>query len=118
MFTADTIRKTVFDAVFHLAAEYEDQLKYLNSEPKIALPVDELAIEFGECLLVVNSNKNLQVSFSDEELLVLSEIDAFLKEISGEKNATLWTLEALRGSWEWRHVRDRAGYLIDLSRTG
>lgn len=114
MFTPVTIRKTVFHAVCRLAASFEEQLVWLDRYPVIKLPVDELAIDFGEHLLVVHSNTELRTKFSDDEIKFLTEIDNFLDNISGEQNKSLWTLEALENSSERRHVRECANYLKDI----
>jgi hypothetical protein len=69
--------------------------------------VDELAMEVGEGTL-------LAPQFVDEGWLPaetlepLRVLDAALEKMSGEDNAHLWTLEALRTAPEWAECRKLA----------
>ena len=54
------------------------------------------------------------VILSDDQRSSLRALDDYLDSISGEKNAAIWTEEALRAGLEWEEVRRRARKILDL----
>ena len=96
-----------------MAADPENQILYLRSDPNIPLlPVDELALEFDDIFQVMRSNDELNVKFTKNELSLLDQLDAYLERCSGEENADLWTFKALADAEEWKFIRSLAKRII------
>lgn len=94
-----------------LSAGGEEQLTALSS---MGVPdvVDELALNFDDDVRLVDS------MVEDGELggaakAAAANLDRQLGNMSGEKNAHLWTPEALRTSPEWSELRRLAGHLLE-----
>ena len=96
-----------------LTSSADEQVKWLKKEEKFWLPVDELALEFNERFILVDSEKE-KCGLSDDLVKCLNRLDESLTKMSGEHNAELWTYEALAQSQEWADVRVLASQCINL----
>jgi hypothetical protein len=101
----------------NLAAEADEQIAYLRtifagtpySELDEKIPVDELALEFGDmCLGIKSPERYRRLGLSRSVIDKLLEIDATLGSMGGHPNPGLWVGRALRDSQRWRDVRERA----------
>ena len=93
-------------AVRWLSQEADEQLAELR---RLGCPdvVDELALQFHDQAIMADQLHNLG-GISREQLEVVRRIDKLLEDMSGEANAELWTVEALRTSPMWAQVRTLA----------
>ncbi len=107
----------------NLAAEADEQIAYLRtifpetpySESDEQIPIDELALEFGDmCLGIKNSERYRQLGLSRSVIDKLLEIDAMLGSMGGYPNPGVWAGRALKDSQHWRDVRERARSCEDL----
>ena len=85
-----------------LAENPDEQLRYLSLLGNLLL-TDELAIQFGDSVLLLNQVVDAGL-ISEETAGVLRAINEKLEAISGPSKARYWTPEALR-SVEWTEVR-------------
>ena len=83
-----------------LAAPAEQQIARY---PQVAVTADELALEFNDALLLLESEA---IKLNGDQLAMLLALDAFLNQMSGAERAELWTSDALRSAPEWIEVRE------------
>ncbi|GII96507.1 hypothetical protein [Sinosporangium siamense] len=91
-------------ALKRLSAPCEEQVSILEG---IGVPVDELALDFDSAVhtLWVLSEAGL---ITGELVAPLNEINGLLSAISGEENASYWTVAALCHEDVWNEVRQRS----------
>ena len=85
------------------SADVQDQyLRQLGTAPS----ADELALEFSDAL--ESARGNLPEALRE----AAAALDRQLDLMSGDANASLWNLDALRVSPEWKKVRELAVGLL------
>lgn len=90
-----------------LGSSPEEQEKYINSLGDRFKAYDELALEFEDLFIAIES-----------PTIGLQELDDLLDKMSGSKKESLWTHEGLVSSPEWAEVRRRANdCLLELEQT-
>lgn len=87
-----------------LAAKPQDQLAYLKSIGDQCMLMDELALEFDDRLSSLRAFI-AEGKVGEDAAHAIAALDRLLIGMSGEKNAHLWTREALTSSSEWAQVR-------------
>ena len=109
-------------SVTALAAAPEEQTRYLES---LQIPdyersdgpdlrnIDELALEFEDSLLTHEALLE-RGDLTDQQMKCLATLDRALDRMSGEKNADLWTIEALWSKPEWGNIRNLAASCLEL----
>jgi predicted Mrr-cat superfamily restriction endonuclease len=90
-------------ALRNLAASAEKQAAYLD-ELGVAPSCDELALDLEDAL-----GKGLP----PEVEAAVNQVNAQLDEMSGEENAALWHVDALKSAEEWEIVRRLAAEALD-----
>jgi uncharacterized protein YcaQ len=98
--------KLLAQSVELLGLAAEEQLKALT---RLGFPenVDELALQFHDQAVIADQLSKIG-KITARQLSIVKEIDRTLGEISGPKNAALWTPDALKESTIWEDVRRRA----------
>ena len=99
-----------------ISKKFEWSLKALAQPAKIQVALfpsfvnvaDELAL----CWEEVIDDEDFS-GFSNQVTEKIQKLDDFIVSISGEKNAHLWTNEALTHSVEWAKVRKLARAIVD-----
>lgn len=84
-----------------LALPYDAQRSLF---PSFACIADELALDFDDWCETATK----QHEFMTDQLSALASVATLLSEMSGEKNAELWTDAALAQLPRWQEVRERA----------
>lgn len=91
-----------------LALPYDGQVAWLSSlglgDPEFA---DELALELEDGALLSRQFEDAGWVSSDARQAV-TELDALLRERSGEVHEDFWRLDALRDSPDWERIRELA----------
>lgn len=88
----------------NLAAPPDRQLAYLKSIGDECKCLDELALEFNDAFIFLNQFiEDRRVP--EATAAAIAAVDKQLDAMSGEKNARLWTSEALATTPEWKEVR-------------
>jgi hypothetical protein len=104
------------DALKLLAAEPDSQLDHLRRlgrRLERKENIDELALEFDDIAPAVDlmlTNGEINKAQRD----CVAELDRYLKQVSGQENAHLWTVEALPSAQEWKEVRRLARNCLQL----
>ncbi len=101
----------LIDSAKLLSRPPEEQLATLAS---MGVPgvVDELALNFDDDFRPFHSMvEDGEVSPATQ--VAAEQLDTQLQRMSGQKNAHLWTPEALRSAPEWLVVRRLASYLLE-----
>lgn len=83
----------------------------LATFPDTCVKSDELALEFSDALGVA---RNFRVRFSDSQWASLVKVDELLDLMSGEKNAALWSEQAVLSHPRWEAVRAAARSAMQL----
>ena len=106
------IRTRLAMIVRNLAAPAEAQIAYLRGLG-VAPSADELALELADEMALVPAAVEAS-ELSSEEVEALVQLDDMLGRMSGESNAALWKVDALRHADEWRDVRMLARHALSL----
>ncbi len=83
-----------------LAAAAPDQLAHFLP-PDFAFKADEMALDFDNWVTSVHTYWTL----TEEQAARLTELDAYLDNLSGEQNAAFWTDAALVSDPRWERIR-------------
>jgi len=101
----DKFRSELLEALQRLAESPAEQEAYLR---KLDVGIDELALEYDDLFHLVDAKfRTGELGASERE--ALSTLSKVLDDMSGPKNADLWTTDALQHRDEWREVRRLAG---------
>jgi hypothetical protein len=93
-----------------LAQPAEVQLSLFD--PKFAHNVpDELALSLDDILRPALTTYGEDLTEDQRESLC--RLDVYLRDMSGQHNADLWTVDALRTSDRWNTVRELARHCLD-----
>ncbi len=88
----------------------EEQIK---SFPKSVVVADEIALDYDHwCRWALEGQNAPQLT--DEQRSGLIAFDSRFERMSGERNAHLWTEDALRYRHEWNEVRQDAQTILNL----
>ena len=98
--------KQLLESLERLAHGAAIQREYLTS---LGAGPDELALEFDAV-----AEAAMASCTNPAAIAVVKDLDAFLDQISGRENASLWTSEALGRSPEWETVRVKAARCLEL----
>jgi len=102
----EDFKKQLFDNLKLLSSTSEVQLSYLESIGDA--PIDELALEFDEVMLLVP-----QMVHAGEVTPLLRDsinlLNTKLNQLSDEKTVNYWTEQSLVSSAEWEEIRVIAG---------
>lgn len=77
--------------------------RQLDLLPNFVVKADEIALEFTHWYDAAISN--IPDVFTSRQVAALQSIDNLLNKMSEQKNASLWTDEALQNQNEWAQVR-------------
>ena len=94
------------EAIRCLALPAEEQLTFLS---RLGCPgvIDELALQFHDQAVI--ADQLLEAGeITPGQLAVVKDVDEMLTGMSGQRNAALWTEDALKRSALWEDVRRRA----------
>lgn len=114
MIKAELLEKQLlllWDAVIILALPASKQLMFLEMLGD-RFAVDELALNYNDHFQVVNGMTVEQSKLTQNELSALRALDRQLDQMSGEKNAKNWKVEALQFSECWKEVRALASIAL------
>jgi hypothetical protein len=89
-------------AVLALAQPSEVQLGLF---PDFVCKADELALDFEDGLLQLVGHDD---EVTAEQRVALNALDALIIGMSGQRNASFWTEEALRSHPKWHEIRTAA----------
>jgi hypothetical protein len=102
--TAETLKAGVLANLRYtlqlLAAAAPDQLAHFLP-PDFAFKADEMVLDFENWATSVHTYWTL----TEEQTARLTELDAYLDNLSGEQNAAFWTDAALVSDPHWERVR-------------
>ena len=98
--------KLLRDALTVLASPPGAQLERLKA---LGVPkgIDELALEFDDIAAAADGMFN-EGELDNQQRNCVKQLNEFLAQFSGEKNADLWTPEALSSAPQWEQVRRMA----------
>ncbi len=97
--TADPLIRAI--RILSLSAEEQLRILYEWGIPDV---IDELALQFDDFAILADQLFE-SGQLETKQLELVKEIDRLLADMSGEKNAALWTPEALRNSPLWEKIR-------------
>lgn len=99
-------------AIGVLALPVDQQATWLDSlGPVAAWNVGELGLEFDHGYLLLD--QWVEAGWVDQKSLVpIAALNTRLDEMSGERNAALWTRQALAEHQAWRDVRELATAVV------
>lgn len=103
-------------AIGILALPADQQATWLDSlGPVAAWNIDELGLEFDDGYVLLD--QWIKAGWVDQKSLVpIAALNTRLDEMSGERNAALWTRQALAQHQAWREIRELAtAVLITLA---
>jgi len=88
----------------HPSSDADIQIQYLNSIG--CVPIDELGLEFDDITLLICSKfKSGNLALTEEQYLLIKQLNEKLEQMNGENNAALWTESELIESKEWKQIR-------------
>lgn len=92
-------------ALKNLGSTAEEQIAYLDTSGEV--PVDELALEFEDTIDLAGL-MCIEGVISEDQLHALLAVENLLGRISGEENASFWTMASLQNDVIWAKIRDSA----------
>ena len=112
----NALEPELYHALRRLSVPASDQIEYLRKLGTFP-SIDELALELDDVIFVVRTFLSRGVLTADEAEAIYA-VSRKLKSMSGQRNARLWTEEALRESEDWADVRSMAASTLQsLERT-
>ncbi len=99
----DCVLSRLRQALQALALPAEAQIGLL---PACTGGADEFALNFDQWSRAASADRAIRMSRAQRE--ALAAVEGLLDKMSGEKNAHLWTLGALRSNREWTRLRKAA----------
>ena len=99
----DGVLSRLRHALQALALPAEAQLGLL---PAFSGGADEFALNFDQWSRAASADRAIRMSRAQRD--ALKAVEGLLDKMSGEKNAHLWTMGALRGHREWTRLRKAA----------
>jgi len=99
----DGVLSRLRHALQALALPAESQLGLL---PAFSGGADEFALNFDQWSRAASADRAIRMSRAQRD--ALKAVEGLLDRMSGEKNAHLWTMGALRSNREWTRLRKAA----------
>jgi len=102
MKTEEKFLYMMIQALRLLAADFENQIKAL---PDYVCIPDEVALTFGDAFLLLDQIREANL-VSEQQSAAIEEIDDYLDVIQSKTDTdNPWTLEAMKTSCDWQHLR-------------